>query len=92
MLLKESRKQLDQLDEEDEDYGIMLKSADFVNTLGPRKRIALHFAVEGQSLPCVKALVEDGKSDIEAADSSSKTPLMIACENGNLEIVKYLLS
>jgi len=35
--------------------------------------------VEGNSLPCVKALIEEGKSEIDAADSNSMTPLMIAC-------------
>lgn len=92
ILLKESKRLLESLDDEDEDYLIMKMSSDFVNTIGPKKRTALHFAVEGDSLPCVWILVEEGKSDIEQADSNSKTPLMIACERGNLDIVKYLLS
>lgn len=40
----------------------------------------------------MRALVEQGKVDIEQADSKSKTALMIACEKGNLDIVKFLLS
>ena len=70
----------------------MKKTSDFVNTLGPKKWIPLHYAVEGGSIACVRALVEAGHSNIEAADSNSMTPLMIACEIGDLEIVKYLLS
>jgi len=40
----------------------------------------------------VKAIVEEGKADVNTPDTKSRTPLMIACETGNLEIIKYLVS
>ena len=49
VLLKESKKQLENLDEDDEDYHIMMKTADFINSIGPLKKTALHFAVESSS-------------------------------------------
>lgn len=58
LLIKESQKQLETLDDEDEDFGIMMKTSDFVNSFGPQRKTPLHFAIEGNSLPCVKALVE----------------------------------
>lgn len=65
----------------------MIKTADFINSLGPSKKTPLHFAVEGDSIACVRAIVEDGQADINVRDSKSRTPLFIACEKGNLEIV-----
>ena len=41
---------------------------------------------------CVRALIEEGKADIEKTDKFSKNALHLACEYGCLEVVKYLLS
>lgn len=60
---------MESLDEDDEDYHIMVKTADFVNSIGIYKKTPLHFAVESGSLPCVIALVEQGGADVNIADS-----------------------
>ena len=87
LLIDESKKQIETLDEEDEDYNIMMQSADFVNTRGPGRKTALHFAALGGHMNCVKALIEKGGANVNEPDTNSMTPLMIACERGNLDIV-----
>lgn len=61
---------------------------------GTSGRSALHQAVFNENLEIIKLLIEDYDADVDAlkhVSSSSKTPLMIAAEMGNKEIVNYLL-
>jgi len=39
----------------------------------------------------VKALIEEGDANIDANNFYQNTPLGVACENGHLQIIDYLL-
>lgn len=54
-----------------------------------KKSNVLHSAAESNSFELVKYLV-DKKVDINRRTHSGQTPIMVACANGNLEIVEYL--
>jgi ankyrin repeat protein len=55
-------------------------------------RSVLHYAVTGSSLEVIRRLLKRTKGAlINAADESGYTPLMVACEQGRLEVVQLLL-
>ena len=51
---------------------------------------ALHMAVDGGHLDCVKALIRN-QASVNAPDSKQHTPLFCACQMGHKDIVEYLL-
>ncbi|KAI9485557.1 MAG: ankyrin repeat protein, partial [Benjaminiella poitrasii] len=55
------------------------------------KQTPLHFAAKNGHFECVKALVEDGGSNLEKGDKFSRTPLHLACIYGQFDVVYYLL-
>ena len=52
-------------------------------------QVALHFCAYGH-LECAKALLGAG-ADINKQDNSGRTPLMLAANNGKIEVVRELL-
>ena len=52
---------------------------------------SLHSAVQKGLFNLAKRLVEEKEHDINKRDSRGRTPLHWAVENGQLEIVKYLI-
>lgn len=94
LLLKEQKKQLEDLDENDEDYYLMKKSADFINTYGPKHHFPIHYAVISGKIDTVKALVDNAGADIDlnVHTTDGMSPLAIACSRGYFKIVEYLLS
>lgn len=92
-LLKEQKKQVEDIDPDDEDYELMKKSSDFINTYGPAHHFPIHYAVMSGNIDTVKALVENAGSDIdlEVKTTDGKSPLSIACSEGYYEIAEYLL-
>ena len=51
---------------------------------------ALHWEAKKDCLDVVKSLVDAG-ADIEAKDGMGRSPLLVACENGNIAKVKMLV-
>ena len=51
---------------------------------------ALHWEAKKDCLDVVKSLVDAG-ADIEAKDGMGRSPLLVACENGNIAMVKMLV-
>jgi palmitoyltransferase ZDHHC13/17 len=51
----------------------------------------LHWACTESSIPHVALLLGKGAADIEARDSSGCTPLLIAAQYGQVEVVAFLL-
>jgi palmitoyltransferase ZDHHC13/17 len=51
----------------------------------------LHWACTEASIPHVALLLTKGHADIEAKDSSGCTPLLIAAQYGQVEVVAFLL-
>lgn len=92
-LVQEQSKQIEDLDQNDEDYHLMKTSSDFINTYGPYHTYPIHYAVESGSFECVKALVDGAKGNInlEVRNTAGQTPLAFACMHGYYEIAKYLL-
>ena len=84
---------MEDLDPEDEDYNIMKQSSNFVNVYGPQHHFPLHYAVMSGNIETVKALIAgaDGDIDIEVKTTTGRSPLSIACANGDFEIAEYLL-
>jgi len=93
-ILKEQKKILDDLDKDDEDYQMMLKSTDFINSYGPSHHFPIHYAALSGNFETVKAVVEGAGDniDLEVRTTDGKSPLSIACCNGNYDIAEYLLS
>ena len=52
----------------------------------------LHYAVEAGSLPNVKYLIEEHNAEINAQDKTNQTCAHIAAYNGDINILKYLVS
>jgi uncharacterized protein len=52
---------------------------------------ALLFAARQGCLECVRALVEQGRADIELADPDGITPLNLAVDNFNFDVAAWLL-
>ena len=55
----------------------------------PNHATALHFVAKNGSVEDVKALIENG-ANINAKNAYNKTPVVIAAENKNLDVVKFL--
>ena len=53
---------------------------------------ALLFAARQGCLDCVRALVEQGRADLELADPDGITPLNLAVDNFNFDVAAWLLS
>jgi uncharacterized protein len=53
---------------------------------------ALLFAARQGCLDCARALVEQGRADIELADPDGITPLNLAVDNFNFDVAAWLLS
>lgn len=51
----------------------------------------LHWACTEASIPHVACLLQKGQAELEAKDSSGCTPLLIAAQYGQVEVVAYLL-
>ena len=71
-------------------HTLSLTISDYVNTSAKDQNTALHLAVEGGNIDCVKLCLENG-SDVNACRENETTPLLIAAMKGNLEIVEVLL-
>ncbi|KAK8870427.1 hypothetical protein M9Y10_008309 [Tritrichomonas musculus] len=56
-----------------------------------RGRHPIHYAAEFDQLECLKFLVETKNVNINAQDKFGMTPLHVACEKGNVDILNYLL-
>ncbi len=52
---------------------------------------ALHFAARFPAIAIVRYLVLSGKIAVDVKDRQGKTPLHVAAEEGNLELVKCLV-
>jgi ankyrin repeat protein len=52
----------------------------------------VHRFVEGNWLPVVKYLVEEGHADVNARDVNGETPLHNAAARGDNELIQYLVS
>jgi len=56
----------------------------------PYFAISLLDAIKDRNIQLVQEMLDSG-ADVKERDSSKKTPLHIACENGQLEIARVLL-
>lgn len=92
-LLNEQKKQLEDLDPNDEDYWLMKQSSNFANSYGPYHTFPLHYAVESGNEETVKALIENAGEDIdiEVRNKDGLSPIAIACSKGYYEIAEFLL-
>ena len=62
-----------------------------VDAVGYEDNSAVHRAAEQGSVPLVRLLVEVGVADLSLTNAAGNTALMIACENGHVDVVRYLL-
>ncbi|KAL3120895.1 hypothetical protein niasHT_004526 [Heterodera trifolii] len=70
---------------------LMVKVANVNLRMADHGFTPLQLACEVGHLGIVKLLVEEGKADIESADSYGKTALMVACSFQKCDIVRYLI-
>lgn len=56
-----------------------------------RGRSPIFFAAEFNHLDCLTYLVEQKQCDISMEDKFGLTPLHVACEKGNIEIIQYII-
>ncbi|KAL3076185.1 hypothetical protein niasHT_038811 [Heterodera trifolii] len=70
---------------------LMVKVANVNLRMADHGFTPLRLACEVGHLGIVKLLVEEGKADIEIADSYGKTALMVACSLQKCDIVRYLI-
>jgi ankyrin repeat protein len=61
-----------------------------VNLLDGNGNLPLHYAVDHGLYKLVEMVIDDS-TPIHAKNSSGFTPLQIACENSNVDVVKYLV-
>ena len=62
------------------------------NITDPNGDSCIHFAVHGEcSIEAIQAIVDHG-ADVNAANISNETALIISCENGNLDAISVLLN
>jgi ankyrin repeat protein len=92
-LIKAQLKLIEDLDPNDEDYLLKKSSFDFINIYGPYTNYTIHYAVKSDSFECVKALVDGAGDniDIDVNNFEYQTPLILACCQGNYQMVEYLL-
>ena len=79
----------------DEIVKIMLENHKFDPTLRDQNNNGLlNFAVKNQKLPIVNLLLADRRvsSSINIGNNAGSTPLILACDDGDLEMVEKLLS
>ena len=69
------------------DYLLGLPTIDIEARSSSRSRTALHYAVRYGRQACTKRLVDAG-ANLAATEAKGMTPLHIAAENGQLEIMK----
>ena len=76
----------------DEYLAVRLLSAGCrVDASGYEDNTALHRAAERGSVELVCLLVDDADADMALTNAAGNTPLMVACENGNVDVVRCLL-
>jgi ankyrin repeat protein len=51
----------------------------------------IHVAAANGDLEALKAMIEADRSLLESRDDAGSTPLHVACQQGNLEMARYLL-
>lgn len=67
------------------------KKKELIDELGIGKTTCLHLATSVQSLELVKFFVDNG-ANLESRNIYNSTPIFHVCRNGNLEILKFLIS
>ena len=81
-----------QVDSEDEDYDLLKRQSDLVNTKGPLQNYPIHFAVKSNKLEVVKALVENSDDlEIDVKNKDNFSALSLAWQSGSFEIASYLI-
>lgn len=71
--------------------GMIAEGAD-VSQVDASGNGAIHIAVKNDSLDCVKLLLSmDNRSLIDQRNAQNNTPLLLACEVGNPELVSFLI-
>lgn len=68
--------------------GFLLNNDANINLQNESRQTALHLAVEGENSEMIVYLIQRGGADKKIKDSSNKTPLKIAKDKGDKEIVK----
>jgi ankyrin repeat protein len=67
------------------------KTNNIINTPDFEGNYYIHIAVSQNSIEIVKLLIENKICNVYMENNYAKTPLIIACEIGSIEIVKYLV-
>ena len=67
------------------------KTNNIINTPGFEGNYYIHTAVSQDLIEIVKLLIENKICNVYMENDYKKTPLIIACEIGSIEIVKYLV-
>lgn len=92
LFLDDQKKKIAHLDPDNEEYQFQLNNFSYVNTIGPKKNTALHYAAKHGFLQIVKALLEEGEAKIDEKNTHQNTPLTLAAEQGHLNVVEYLVN
>jgi len=62
-----------------------------VDAAGYEDNTALHRAAERGSVELVRLLIDVAEANMALTNAAGNTPLMVACENGNVDVVQCLL-
>jgi len=62
-----------------------------VDAAGYEDNTALHRAAERGSVRLVQLLIDHADADLALTNSAGNTPLMVACENGHVDVARSLL-
>jgi len=71
--------------------GRLLSAGCRVDAAGYEDNTALHRAAEHGSVELVRLLIDVGDADVALTNATGNTPLMIACDNGHVDVVQCLL-
>jgi ankyrin repeat protein len=63
-----------------------------LNAKDPQEKTLVHYCAMSPSLEMMQYLVDEKSLDVNAADKDGITPLHIASQKGQLDVVKFLLS